>query len=138
MKNLNTKFNNTISASKLTKRAIAETSVEASPAEVSKALKEIFATVGITFRGENIDEKTHFTEVYATRGITIRSWGDNVKIEILEDGHGGSIIRAVSEATVPSTVVDYGQNKDDLERIFGMLANKYKTTSPLVIKEKIL
>jgi hypothetical protein len=68
--------------------------------------------------------------------MTIRSWGDEVKIEILGDGIGGSTIRAESKATVSTTIFDYGQNKENLERIFAMLINKYKNTSPLVIKEK--
>jgi hypothetical protein len=34
-------------ASKLAKRALAETSVEASPAEVARTIEEIFGTMGI-------------------------------------------------------------------------------------------
>jgi hypothetical protein len=125
-------------ASKLTKRALAETSVDPSPTEVSRTIKEIFAIIGISFVGENIDEKSHKIELYGKRGMTFRSWGDEVKIEILEDGHGGSILRAESKAKVSTTMFDYGQNIENLERIFAILINKYKNTSPLVLKEKIL
>jgi hypothetical protein len=121
----------------LTKRALAETSVEASPAEVSRIVKEIFAIIGVSFVGENINEKSHRIELCGKRGMTIRSWGDKVKIEIFEDGHGGSSLRAESKAIIPTTIFDYGQNKEDLERIFTILANKCKSTSPLVLKEKV-
>ena len=125
-------------ASKLTKRALAETSVEASPAEVSRIMKEIFATIGISFVGENINEKSHRIELYGKRGMTLRSWGEEVKIEIGENGHGGSSLRAESKARVPTTIFDYGRNRENLERIFAMLTNKYKNTSELVFKEEVL
>jgi hypothetical protein len=121
----------------LGKRALAETSVEASPTAVSRNIKEIFAIIGISFLGEKIDEKSNRIELYGRRSMTIRSLGDEVKIEILEDGLGGSIIRAESKATVSTTIFDYGQNKENLERIFAILMNRYKKTSPLVLKEKI-
>jgi hypothetical protein len=125
-------------ASKLTKRALAETSVEASPAEVARTIEEIFGIIGISFKRENIDEKAQWIELHGKRGMTFRSWDDEVKIEILGDGIGGSNVRAESKAIVPTTIFDYGQNKENLERIFTILINKYKNTSPIVIKEKIL
>jgi hypothetical protein len=124
--------------SKLTKRALAETSVEASPAEVSRIMKEIFAIIGISFVREDINEKSHSIELHGKHGMTFRSWGDKVKIEIVEDGRGGSSLRAESKTKVPTTIFDYGQNKQNLERIFAILTNKCKSTSPLVIKEEVL
>jgi hypothetical protein len=125
-------------ASKLTKRALAETSVEASPAEVARTIEEIFGIIGISFKREIIDEKAQWIELHGKRGMTLRSWGDEVKIEILGDGIGGSSVQAESKAIVPTTIFDYGQNKENLERIFTILISKYKNTSPIVIKEKIL
>jgi hypothetical protein len=125
-------------AIKLTKLAFAEISVEASPTEVSRTMKEIFATIGISFVGENINRDSHGIELSGKRGMTFRSWGDKVKIEIMEDGHGGSIVRAESATAVPTTIFDYGQNKENLERIFVLLMNRYKNNSPLTLKEKIL
>jgi hypothetical protein len=43
-------------ASRLTKKALAETSVEASPAEVARTIKEIFDIIGISFKRQNINE----------------------------------------------------------------------------------
>ena len=122
----------------MAKRALAETSVECPPAGVSRIVKEIFAIIGVSFVGENINGTSHRIELYGKRGMTFRSWGDEVKIEILEDGHGGSSIRAESKTRVPTTIFDYGQNKENLERIFAILTNKCKSTSPLVLKEKVL
>lgn len=123
-------------ASELTKRALAETSVEASPTEVARTIKEVFAIIGISFVRENINEKAQWIELYGKRGMTLRSWGDEIKIEISGDGIGGSSVRAESKATLSTTIFDYGQNKENLERIFAILINRYKNTSPLVIKEK--
>jgi hypothetical protein len=120
----------------LTRRALASTSVEASPTEVARTMKEIFAIIGISLVRENINEMAQRIELYGKRGMTLRSWGEEVKIEILGDGIGGSSVRAESKATVSTTVFDYGQNKENLERIFAILTNRYKNTSPLVIKEK--
>ncbi len=121
----------------MTKRALAETSVEASPAEVVRTIEEIFAIIGISFKRENIDENAEWIELRGERReVTIRSWGEKVKIEIVGDGIGGSKIRAESKALLPTTIFDYGQNKENLKRIFSVLINKYKKTSPLVIKEK--
>jgi hypothetical protein len=70
------------------------------------------------------------------REVTLRSWDEKVEIEIIGDGVGGSAIRAESKAVLPTTIFDYRQNKDNLERIFTLLITEYKNTSPLVIKEK--
>ena len=124
-------------ASKLTKRALAETSVEASPAEVAKTIEEIFDVIGISFKLQNIDEKEQWIELHGKRReVTPRSWGEKVEIEIIGDEIGGSTIRAESKAILPTTIFDYGQNKYNLKRIFSVLINKYQKTSPLVIKEK--
>jgi hypothetical protein len=120
----------------LTRRALASTLGEASPTEVARTMKEIFAIIGISLVRENINEMAQRIELYGKRGMTLRSWGEEVKIEILGDGIGGSTVRAESKATVSTTVFDYGQNKENLERIFAILTNRYKNTSPLVIKEK--
>jgi hypothetical protein len=126
-------------AKKLTKRALAETSVEASPAEVARTIEEIFSIVGIFFKRQNIDEKAGWVELHGERrDVTLRSWGEKVKVEIIGDRIGGSTVRAESKAILSTTIFDYGQNKDNLKRIFALLTNKYQSTSPLVIKEKTL
>ncbi len=119
---------------KLVKRALAETSVEASPAEVSGTIKEIFAIIGISFVRENIIEKLRRIEIYGKRRMTFRSWGDEIKIEIFEDNHGGSIVRAESKTRFSIQIYDYGKNKENLERIFTILTNRHKNTSTTVIK----
>ena len=124
-------------ASKLTKRALAETTVEASPAEVARTIEEEFGIMRIFFKRQSIDENAQWIELRGERReVTLRSWGEKVKIEIVGDGIGGSIVRAESRPLRPATIFDYGQNKDNLKRIFSVLINKYHRTSPLVIKEK--
>jgi hypothetical protein len=124
-------------ASELTKRATAETAVKASPVEVARTIKETFGTMGIFYKRQNIDEKADWIELHGERReFTLRSWGEKVKIEIIGDGTGGSVVRAESKAWLPTTIFDYGQNKDNLKKLFTALITKYKKTSPLVIKEK--
>ena len=126
-------------AGKLTRRALAETSVEASPAEVARAIEEIFSIIGVFFKRQKIDEKAEWIQLRGKRReVTLRSWGEKIKIEIIGDGIGGSTIRAESKAILSTTIFDYGQNKDNLEIIFTLLTNKYKNTSPIVIEEKTL
>jgi hypothetical protein len=123
----------------LTKRALAETSVEASPAEVARTIEEIFGIIEIFFKRQNIDEKAGWVELHGEhRDVTFRSWGEKIKVEIIGDRIGGSAVRAESKAILPTTIFDYGQNKDNLSRIFAILTTKYKSTSPIVIKEKTL
>ena len=118
---------------------MAETSVEASPAEVARAIEEIFSIIGVFFKRQKIDEKAEWIQLRGKRReVTLRSWGEKIKIEIIGDGIGGSTIRAESKAILSTTIFDYGQNKDNLEIIFTLLTNKYKNTSPIVIEEKTL
>ena len=124
-------------ASELTKRATTETTVNASPVEVAKTIKGTFSIMGIFYKQQNSDEKADWIELYGEhREFTLRSWGEKVKIEIVGDGIGGSVVRAESTAWLPTTIFDYGQNKDNLKKIFTVLITKYGKTSPLVIREK--
>jgi hypothetical protein len=123
-------------ASELTKRALAETKVEASTSEVARTIKEGFAIIEVSFIRENMIEKAQWAELYGKRGMSLRSWGEKIKVEIRGDGISGSIVRAESKATLKTTIFDYGQNKENLERIFAILTSRYKNTSPVVIKEK--
>jgi hypothetical protein len=70
--------------------------------------------------------------------MSFRSWGEEISVEIFEDGHGGSIVKGKSAAIVPTTILDYGQNKNNLEGLFQVLVNKYGSTSPLVVEEKVV
>ena len=121
----------------MTKRATAKITVKASPVEVARTIKETFDTIGIFYKRQKVDEKTDWIELFGERReFTLRSWGEKVKIEIVGDGIGGSVVRAESKTWLPTTIFDYGQNKDNLKKIFTVLITKYKKTSSLVIKEK--
>jgi hypothetical protein len=119
----------------LTKRALAEITVEASPTEVSETLKGIMPFVDFLFKGETFTEPNGI-ELLCKHGASMRSWGEIIEIKIKEDGHGGSVVQAESEAKVGTTLFDYGQNKENLQRLFLELTRKYKSTSPFQLKEK--
>ena len=124
-------------ASELTKRAKGEITVNASPVEVARTIQETFGKMGFFHKRQKIEEKADSIELYGERReFTLRSWGEKVKIEIVGDGIGGSVVRAESKAWLPTTIFDYGQNKDNLKKIFTALITKHKKTSPIVIKEK--
>ena len=124
-------------ASELTKRATGEITVKAPPVEVARTIKETFSKMGFFYERQKIDDKADLIELYGERReFTLRSWGEKVKIEIVGDGIVGSVVRAESEAWLPTTIFDYGQNKDNLKKIFTVLTTKHKKTSPIVIKEK--
>ena len=125
-------------ASKLTKRALAEIAVEASPTEVSKTLIEIMPFFDVLFKGERVEENSHRIELIGERGMGFRSWGETITIKIKEDGRCGSVVQAESKASLETTLFDYGQNKENLQRLFLELIRKYKSTSPMVLKEKVL
>jgi hypothetical protein len=120
----------------LTKRALAEITVEASLTEVSETLKGIMPFFDILFKGETFTEPNGI-ELLGKCGVTWRSWGETIKIKIKEEG-GNSIVHAESESSLGTTLIDYGKNKENLQRLFLELTRKYKSTSPLALKEKVL
>jgi hypothetical protein len=56
----------------------------------------------------------------AKTGINWKTFGDDISIDVLSAG-AGQRIRVVSRPTMMTTIVDYGQNLDNVERIAGYL-----------------
>jgi hypothetical protein len=121
----------------LVRKALAQISFEASPIEVTNALKLIMPTVGLSLKEETINETPYKAELHCKRGMSMLSWGEKISIRITGDDHGGSNIQANSTSVYRPTVLDYGQNKKNLQRVMDELSKKYKNTSPLSLKERI-
>lgn len=118
----------------MTKRAFAEISLGASPSEVSNALIQIMWASRIKVTNQNIIEQPLTICLYGEHSVSFRSWGEYIKITITEQGNRSKVY-AESEAKVPTTIFDYGQNKENLEILMNQLVMKFSYSTPLVIKE---
>ena len=92
--------------------------------------------VDILFMGEFFTESNGI-ELLGKCGMSLRSWGETIKIRIKEDG-GNSYIHAESEASLGTTLIDYGKNRENLQRLLLELTRKYKITSPRFSKKNLL
>ena len=119
----------------MTKRALAEVSLDASPSEVSNALMQIMWSSRIHVTGQTITQQPLTIFLIGEHSVSFRSWGETIYITIRGVGNG-SKVSATSEAKVPTTIFDYGQNKENLEVLLNQLIMKFKSTSPLVIQER--
>ncbi len=88
-------------------------------------------------RVQRIAEKPQQIELWGENGISLRSWGESIKIMITEEKIG-SRIQAESKPKMETTLFDYGKNKENLEALFNPLIMKYQIISPLKIEEKNL
>ncbi len=119
----------------MTKRAFAEVTLDASPIEVSNSLVFIMELQRTHPRVQRISEKPQQIELRGENGISLRSWGESIKITITEEKIG-SRIQAESKPKMETTLFDYGKNKENLEALFNPLIMKYQIISPLKIEEK--
>jgi hypothetical protein len=119
----------------MAKRALAEVTLDASPVEISNSLVFIMELQKTHPRVQRISEKPQQIELWGENGISLRSWGESIKITITEEKIG-SRIQAESKPKMETTLFDYGRNKENLEAIFNPLIMKYKIISPLKIEEK--
>ncbi len=122
----------------LTKKALGQVTVHASPFEVADALKQTLPVMGFPVSQELSGQNPLKISLRASSGMTLRSWGEEITVEVFEDGYGGSIVVGESKASLPTTIVDYGRNKENLERIFQVLLTKYKGTMSRPIEEKVV
>lgn len=65
-----------------------------------------------SIQSESPDEGT----IKARAGINWKTWGDNVLIELVK-GEGSTIVEISSRPSARSTLVDFGKNLDNVERI---------------------
>ncbi len=94
----------------MTKRAFAEVTLDASPIEVSNSLVFIME-LQRTPKVQRISEKPQQIELRGEDGISLRSWGESIKITITEEKIG-SRIQAESKPKMETTLFDYGKNKE--------------------------
>jgi hypothetical protein len=60
-------------------------------------------------------------KITARAGITWRTWGDVVSFEVREVGGEGIQVKVSSRPVVRMTLVDYGKNLENVEKIVGFL-----------------
>lgn len=118
--------------------AIAEFSIAASPSEVAEKLKNILPSVDFTFLGDIANDNRDRIELNAKNGMSLRSWGDEIKIEITNEGSGMSEVRALSIPAVKTTMADWGRNKSNLKKILIELAKTYPNITPSYAKTKMI
>jgi len=121
----------------MTKRAIAEVTLDGAPSDVSNVIEQIMWSSKIKVKNVRFAEQPVTYYLYGEHSVSFRSWGENVKITITAF-NGGSKVNAESVAKLETTLFDYGQNKENLEILMHQLILKFRQTSSLVIKEAIL
>ncbi len=119
----------------MTKRAIAELTVEASPNEISKALIPIMWSSRIGVTGQKAEENPLRITIIGEHSMSLRSWGEIIKIEIMKNGNV-SKVEVESRAKISTTFLDYGQNKENVEVLLNQLIAKFRPASQLTVKER--
>jgi hypothetical protein len=122
----------------MTKRACAGVTLDATPGEVANALLQIMWSSRIRVKNQTFTEQPLTINLYGEHSASFRSWGEFIKITITTHDFSGSKVTAESEAKVPTTIFDYGQNKENLEIVLNQLIMKFRNTSALEIEEAVL
>jgi hypothetical protein len=118
----------------MTKHAYAEVKFDALPNDVANALISMMWASRFKVENSRFIEQPLTIYINGTHSMSFRSWGERIKITIMTCD-GGSKVNAESKSTVELTLFDYGQNKENLEILMNLLILKFRSTSPLVIKE---
>lgn len=50
-------------------------------------------------------------------GISFKSWGERVRIELSPEGEGSTRAHVASRAALKTTMADYGKNRDNVQRV---------------------
>lgn len=56
-------------------------------------------------------------------GVTFTSWGERITIELRPINEGAVSVTITSECVVPTQIVDWGKNKQNLDAIFNYIFN---------------
>lgn len=121
----------------MTRRALAEVIFDASPIEISNSIVYLMEMQKTHPRVERISEKPLKIEITGKNSMSMRSWGEYIRVTITQEVLG-SRIQAESRAYLETTLFDYGKNRENLEALFKPLTMKYKIISPLKLQEKTL
>ena len=50
-------------------------------------------------------------------GVSFKSWGERVRIELSPEGEGSTRAQVTSRASLKTTMADYGKNRDNVQRV---------------------
>lgn len=50
-------------------------------------------------------------------GVSFKSWGERVRIELSPEGEGATRAQVTSRAALKTTLADYGKNRDNVQRV---------------------
>jgi len=76
----------------------------------------------LTFLGFKIKESSESTGlIEAAKGMSFRSWGETLRLSVISS-NGGSQVNI--ESGVKYQVVDYGKNKENVQKILAELDNR--------------
>ena len=78
------------------------------------------------FRIKNSNEANGLIE--AEKDISVRSWGEKIKITVTSSG-GSSQVNVESKAAYPLQAVDWGKNKENVQRILTDLDSRLASSS---------
>ena len=58
-----------------------------------------------------------------TNSVSFTSWGEEIMITITPDNSGALRVDIASECTMPTQIIDWGKNKENLNKVVGYLQN---------------
>jgi hypothetical protein len=64
--------------------------------------------------------------IRARARVNVRSWGENITVTVGADGK----TEIVSECRVPTSVVDWGKNRSNVNRLFSLLRMTLAPATP--------
>ena len=92
-------------------RAEKQIVLEISPEAALRVAEKILAQIGA-----DLTSRTSSTLV-ARKGMSFKSWGEEIRISVRSSGAEGTAIRIRSESLLMTTFMDWGANSDNVERI---------------------
>ena len=83
----------------------------------------------LTAMGGRISSKSS-NAIVAHKGISPKSWGEDITISLISSGTGGSVIKIKSVSSLKTTLIDWGANVNNVETI----VQTYKDVGTLMNK----
>lgn len=93
-----------------------------------KAFDLCVESVGTIRRCTVRKEEREAGKISARAGINWKTWADTISFEVRNLGNGGIQVEVSSRPTIRMTVVDFGKNLDNVEKISGFL-NAHSTSA---------
>jgi len=93
--------------------------------EISRSYDESFdlciRSLELISRSRVIEKDHSGGRIIAKAGLNWRTWGDSISFEISASGEGSSRIRVSSRPAARSTIVDFGKNLQNVNRVVSFL-----------------